>query len=140
MADASSKEWKKFWAAVTEANHAMVQGDAEPLKRIYSHREDITVLGGFGGFENGWKEVGPRLDWAASQFRNGTFEQKEVNVVVGSDLACTVTIERNEVNIAGKTEPTILELRVTQAFRLEPDGWRMVHRHADPLVKKQAPE
>ncbi len=132
--------WQEFWAAVKHANTAMVQGDAEPLKRIYSHREDITVLGGFGGFENGWQEVGPRLDWAAAQFRNGTFEQKEVSVVVGSDLACTVTIERNQVNIAGKAEPTVLELRVTQVFRREPDGWHMVHRHADPLVKKQAPE
>ncbi len=137
MADAS---WNQFWAATTDANLAMVQGDPSKLKQVYSHREDITVLGGFGGFESGWKEVGARLDWAASQFRNGTFEQKEVSVVVGSDMAFTVTIERNEVNIAGKTEPSVLELRVTQIFRRDPDGWHMVHRHADPLVNKQAPE
>jgi ketosteroid isomerase-like protein len=80
------------------------------------------------------------MDWAASQFRDGTFEQKEISVAVGTDLAHTVTIERNEVRIAGNAEPSVLELRVTQVLRREPDGWHMVHRHADPLVNKQAPE
>jgi hypothetical protein len=59
IADAT---WNRFWAATAEANHAMVRGDASKLRQVYSHREDITVLGGFGGMESRWKEVGPRLN------------------------------------------------------------------------------
>jgi len=65
MAD---KSWDKIMELAKAANTAMIQGNAKPLKELYSHREDITVLGGFGGFERGWSEVEPRLDWAASQF------------------------------------------------------------------------
>lgn len=135
MAD---KSWDKIMELAKAANTAMIQGNAQPLKELYSHREDITVLGGFGGFERGWSEVEPRLDWAASQFSSGSFSQEEVSTIVGTDLAMTVTIERFTAKI-GSGKDTSEELRVTQVFRREEDGWRLVHRHGDPLVNKQAP-
>jgi len=135
MAD---KSWDKIMELAKAANTAMIQGNAKPLKELYSHREDITVLGGFGGFERGWSEVEPRLDWAASQFSSGSFSQEEVSTIVGTDLAMTVTIERFTAKI-GSGKDTSEELRVTQGFRREEDGWRLVHRHGDPLVNKQAP-
>ncbi|APB32412.1 hypothetical protein GlitD10_0111 [Gloeomargarita lithophora Alchichica-D10] len=134
MGEASFAE---FRTAVVQANQEVVQGDATRLKAIYSHQEDITILGGFGGVEKGWSQVAPRLDWAASQFDRGTFAEEEVSVVVGTELAYTVAIERNHVYMGNPPEPQTLELRVTQIFRRELDGWRLVHRHADPLVQKR---
>jgi len=87
----SDKSWDEATTLAKEANLQMLRGNAEPLKRLYSHLDDVTVLGGFGGFERGWKEVGPRLDWAASHFSDGRFQQEEVSTIVGSDLAMTVT-------------------------------------------------
>ena len=136
----SDKSWDEATTLAKEANLQMLRGNAEPLKRLYSHLDDVTVLGGFGGFKRGWKEVGPRLDWAASHFSDGRFQQEEVSTIVGSDLAMTVTIERYTVRIGGAATETSEELRVTQVFRREADGWRLVHRNGDPLVKKQAPE
>ena len=123
-----------------EANREFGRGNAARLKQIYSHREDITIFGAFGGMERGWGEVGPRLDWAASQFSEGTFEQEDLSVVVGTELAYAVTIERSRARIGNSAEERVLELRVTQIFRREAEGWRLVHRHADPLVQKRAPE
>ena len=60
-------------------------------------------------------------------------------MVEGTDLAYTVSIEINRVRENGKSEETQLDLRVTQIFRREGDEWRLVHRHADPLVIKNAP-
>jgi hypothetical protein len=59
--------------ALAAAAAAFVRGNAEPLKALFSHRDDVTILGAFGGFEQGWDLVGPRLDWASSQFRDGVW-------------------------------------------------------------------
>jgi len=133
---------KSFSKAVADsdiANVELLAGNPKPLKELYSHNQDITVLGGFGGFEHGWNEVGPRLDWAASQFAGGSYERRTVSMVEGTDLAYTVSIEVNRVREAGKSDDTQLDLRVTQIYRRENGEWRLVHRHADPLVTKKAP-
>jgi ketosteroid isomerase-like protein len=131
--------WDELMVLAEHANTGMLRGNAEPIKHLYSHRDDVTVLGGFGGFERGWSEVEPRLDWAASQFSDGNFEQEVVSTIVGGDIAMMVTIERYTVRVAGAAEKAAHELRVTQVFRREAEGWKLVHRHGDPLVQKQAP-
>jgi len=133
---------ESFQAAVrTEsiaANREFIQGNPEPLKRLYSHADDITIFGGFGGLERGWLQVEPRLDWAASQFAGGSVEEKDVSITVGDDLACTVAIERYDARL--RDGSVFAEsLRVTQVFRREAAGWRLVHRHADPLVGRRKP-
>ena len=81
-------------------------------------------------------EVKPRLDWAAAQFADGTVEENDLSITVGDDLACTVTIERYDARL--KDGSTFKEsLRVTQFFRREATRWRLVHRHADPLVERR---
>jgi ketosteroid isomerase-like protein len=132
---------KSFEAARAEsiaANREFIQGNPEPLKRLYSHADDITIFGGFGGLERGWTETEPRLDWASAQFAGGSVEEKDLSVMVGADLACTATIERYDARL--KDGSVFAEsLRVTQLFRREPAGWRLVHRHADPLVERRKP-
>src|SRR5579885_439955 len=90
----------RFSEAVAQSDHAnreLLKGNAQPLEELYAHDDEITVLGGFGGFERGWAEVGPRLEWAASQFKGGTYERKTISMVEGADLAYTVSIETNRV-------------------------------------------
>src|SRR5437016_14456485 len=136
MADTS---WEATMKQLAAAQHDFMNGDAAGLQRLYSHRDDVTVLGGFGGFEHGWAEVGPRLAWAASHFHGGDYSQQDISVTVGKDLACLVCLERWARNAAdGRPEP-VMELRVTRAFRLENGEWRLVHRHADELVHKHEP-
>ena len=99
----------------------------------------MTVLGGFGGFERGWAEVAQRLEWAASHFSGGTYNQEDVSATVGSDLACLVSLERWSYTEADKRADILLELRVTQVFRREDGEWRLVHRLADSLMQKRPP-
>jgi len=42
------------------------------MKALWSHAADVTIFGGWGAYEQGWEQVGPRLDWAAARFRGGT--------------------------------------------------------------------
>jgi hypothetical protein len=130
--------WQEAMLQIDVANRNLLQGDAADLKNLYSHREDVTVFGGFGGAERGWKEVGPRLDWAAAHFSGGAYESEILTAEAGSDLAYIVSIETNRLRSATEAEETILRLRVTQIFRREGAEWRLTHRHADPQVDKRS--
>ncbi|MES2626450.1 MAG: hypothetical protein V4628_14290 [Pseudomonadota bacterium] len=39
--------------------------------------------------------------------------------------------QRASVCLKGKTEAIAMNLRVTEVFRLEIQGWKLNHRHAD---------
>jgi ketosteroid isomerase-like protein len=58
---------------------------------------------------------------------------------VSGDLAYTVTIERSEARVSGAGSVAPMALRVTHVFRKEDGVWKLVHRHADPLMDKTAP-
>ncbi|MGH7059552.1 MAG: YybH family protein [Stellaceae bacterium] len=134
------QSWDAAMARLLAVQHDFLNGDASGLQQLYSHRQDVTVMGGFGGFERGWAEVGPRLDWAASHFHGGDYSQQDISATVGSDHACLVSIERwaRQTAPGGRPIP-VMALRVTQTFRLEDGEWRLVHRHADELVEKHEP-
>ena len=123
----------RFREALTAAGSAFVRGNAEPFKALFSHGKDVTIMGAFGGFEQGWDLVGPRLEWASSQFRDGVWSCTNLSAHVTEGLACLVDIERTEAVLGGGHEKVIQELRVTHVLRQEGDDFRIVHRHADPL-------
>ena len=66
-------------------------------------------------------------------------EVEYLSAGASGDLAYTVAIERSEALLAGQDEPAPMALRVTHVFRKEEGVWKLVHRHADPLVDKTAP-
>jgi ketosteroid isomerase-like protein len=135
----SDGTWKAAMTHLAVAQRDFMNGDATALQNLYSHRDDVTVMGGFGGFERGWSEVGPRLAWAASHFHGGDYSQQDISITVGTDVACLVCLERWARNGSDGHPVPVMELRVTQMFRLEDDRWRLVHRHADELVHKHEP-
>jgi hypothetical protein len=135
----SGNSWDAAMTELAAAQRDFMNGDATGLQALYSHRDDVTVMGGFGGFERGWAEVGPRLAWAASHFRGGEYSQQDISATVGTEGACLVCLERWTRNAPDSQPVPVMELRVTQTFRLEGDRWRLVHRHADGLVHKREP-
>jgi ketosteroid isomerase-like protein len=119
-----------------------INGDPTLWKRNASHHEDVTIMGAWGAYEKGWSEAAPRYDWAAARMRDsGAKVQVEyLASAVSGDLAYTVAIERSQVLVTGADEPAPMALRVTHIFRREAGEWKMVHRHADPLLGKTAAE
>ena len=120
------------------AAQAFMKGDPKLQQEAYSHCEDVTIFGGFGGYEHGWKEeVEKRFEWAAARFRGGTTTSENLSLIVSPDLACSVDLEHERVQLAGVEGTVEVDLRVTTVFRREGEQWKIVHRHADPLVKIQ---
>ena len=103
-------------------------------------KRDATIFGAFGGYEKGWNEVGPRYDWAASQFReSGAKKQIEyLNTASGGEFAFSVAIERDEVRVGDQDKPAPRALRVTQIFRKEKGEWKLLHRHAESAGRKES--
>jgi ketosteroid isomerase-like protein len=119
-----------------------VNGDAALWKEQASHRDDVTLFGGWGTYKCGWDEVGPHYDWAAARFReSGARVQVEyISSNVSGELAYTVAIERSESLVIGQDAPAPIVLRVTHIFRNEGGSWKLVHRHADPILDITRPD
>jgi len=133
--------FRSFLAGFEEGTRRFINGDAALWKQHVSRRDDVTIMGGFGGYEKGWSEVGPRYDWAATRFRESgaTLTVDYLGSAVIGDLAYTVSIERSEAHLVGQDRSASMALRVTHVFVKENGDWKLVHRHADHLVEKAEP-
>jgi ketosteroid isomerase-like protein len=132
-------DFQQFVDQVKAATSQYVMGNATPFKELWSHADDVTIFGGFGAYEQGWDEVGPRLDWAASRIREGKEIIEPLAMGMSGDLAYTVWLENGEVRYAGREELSPRVLRVTHIYRREDGTWKIIHRHADAITEKIGP-
>jgi len=138
MTDEDSPDFDDAIERVHRAVAALLQGDPEPQKRLWSRGDDVTLANPFGGFRRGWPDVEAGLDHAAATFRvGGSVTYEEVTRFAGSQVGYVFQIERFEANLVGRDGPTTGALRVTMIFRMEDRGWKVVHRQADPLTEPQ---
>ena len=110
-------------------------GNPEPLKNMYSHRDDVSLANPFGPAVRGWKQAAETMDRAASNYRDGEaigFERVAKSVT--GELAYIVEVERYRAKVGGSPDRVELALRVTSIFRPEEGTWKLVHRHADPIT------
>ena len=133
-------EFEAFFDKVTRAETELFRGRAEPLKALWSRSADVTLFGVSGGRgAHGWGEVGQRLDWASTQYSEGSLTTERIASYVDGNLGYVVQRERVRFKVPGHSEVSILEIRATWIFRRERNGWRIIHRQADPLMKRQGP-
>ena len=114
---------------------ALIDGDTEAQKALWSEREDVTLANPLGPPVKGFHAVCQAMDAAAAQLSEGggyTFDL--TSVVETDDLAYEVGVETNRVRLGRSSEKKTLSLRVTTIFRREHDSWKIVHRHADTVT------
>ncbi|TMB92673.1 MAG: DUF4440 domain-containing protein [Chloroflexi bacterium] len=118
-----------------------IKGDAEPIKPLWSHGDDVTVANPFGLPARGWQNVAATMERAATLYREGEvvgFERVATHAT--SDLGYIVEIERYRAKVGGREEVSPVALRVTSILRREDGGWKIVHRHADPITSARPAE
>ena len=130
-------DFDAFLEKVTQAHAEYIRGRPEPFKALWSRASDVTIFGGFGSGEHGWDQVGPRLDWASTQFSEGSRAIERISSYVDGNLGYVVQLERIHFKVPGRSEESLLELRVTMLFRKEGGAWRIIHRHGDSQMKRQ---
>ena len=122
--------------AIAAAFARLINGDPKPYLALWSHADDVTVMGGFGAFEVGWPGVRQNTKFAAARFRSG--RSRGIDQLAwgeSGDLAYTVWIERAEVTVEGRQAPAPIAIRVTHLYRREDGAWKIIHRHGDPITE-----
>ena len=123
------------------AQGEVVKGNPEPAKRLFSHREDVTLNNPFVPPVRGWEQVAEVTDRAVAQFRDGEMVSYEIiERQVTPELAYAVEIERGKAKVGGSEDITPIALRATMIFRPEEGTCKVVHRHADPITTPQQAE
>jgi ketosteroid isomerase-like protein len=88
----------------------------------------------FGGEPARGFDASPeRLEALERYFQAGEADLEVVQSYASGDIAVLVVIERQHDKVGGLPDQE-WSLRVTLVFRREGSAWRLVHRHADPLV------
>ena len=126
-----------------QALDEFVRGNPEPVKDLFSRRDDVTFANPLVGLPvSGWDQVAEALEHASSQFEEGSeiVGIESVSKYVTPELAYVTQIERAKARVNGREDIAPFALRVTMVFRPEGGTWKVVHRHADPITSPQPAE
>jgi ketosteroid isomerase-like protein len=98
------------------------------------HADDYTLMPPRGGEPvRGFDDSDEALEALISYFHGGEAKLEVFESYTSGNLAVLVAIERQRGSV-GRFPDQDWSLRVTLVFRREGSEWRLVHRHADPLV------
>jgi ketosteroid isomerase-like protein len=123
------------------AQGEVAKGNPEPVKKLLSHREEVTLANPLAPPAHGWDEVAGATERAASQFRDGELVSVEIiEKYVTAELAYVVQVERLRAKVGGSEDSSPIALQATMIFRPEEGAWKIVHRHADPITTPQPAE
>jgi ketosteroid isomerase-like protein len=115
----------KFYAALNR----MANGDAGPLADIWSHGGTVTTMHPVGGREVGWDQVRKSWEQVAELTSAGQVKLDDQVIRIAGDAAYELGLERGQITLAG--QQVTLDHRVTNIYRREPEGWKIVHHHTD---------
>ena len=117
-----------------EATAAWMRGDMERYLALTPHARGFTLMNPFGGAPARYDDRADGIMAAASYFAGGEAELELVETHAWGDTVVLVMIERQHGQVGGLPDQD-WSLRVTQVYRRAGAEWRVVHRHADPLVR-----
>ena len=84
-----------------------MKGNPEPVKKLFSHRDDVTLANPYGSPARGWDEVAKTVEHVASLRRDGKFlGTEELARYVIAGLAYVVGKVRTEAKVGGKEDIT----------------------------------
>lgn len=117
-----------------EAASAYICGDIRRYLTLIKHGDNYTLMPPYGGEpRRGFDDSEEALEATARNFRGGEADLELVQSYASGDMAVLVAIERQHGEVGGFPDQD-WSLRVTLVFWREGSEWRLVHRHADPLV------
>jgi ketosteroid isomerase-like protein len=133
---ATAPALEPFLEQYYRASEQFIRGDPEPMKVLYSRQGEVTLFYPWGGPAlNGKDDLDEGMKRSAARYSDGHITDVErITKYVTPDLALLVEVWRFKAKIGGGQTVEPGALRVTQVLRPEDGVWRILHRHADPIV------
>lgn len=123
------RELEEYIAKCENGLRHQVRGDSGPFLEVWSHSNDVAILGAIGSHAQGFDDVRTHLLAAASSLNWTAVSIHRLLTTLTPGLAVTVTLEN--MSREGEERTEARTLRVTHAYRREDDGWRLFLRHAN---------
>ena len=111
---------------------AYSSGDAAPLDAIVTSQDPASFFSPRGDAVHGAVAVASSYREGAAMFEPPARSRLEIiQSGASGDLAFWTGFQFADVHMKEKKEATSMKLRITEVFRFEQGGWKLVHRHAD---------
>ena len=131
-------------AAIAESHKALasiLSGDPSGYRKLVAERADITLGNPFGPYARGPAEVAKTLAGAAAKYHDGVvLGVDRVALYLNADFACVVEVEHDRAKVGASEAPADFNVRVTSVYQRGGGGWRLEHRHADPITTARPAE
>lgn len=122
--------------AVRDANNAffvalnaMLQGDPQPIEKVWWHTDDVVYMGADGAYNAGWDQTYANWKAQAAIHIGGKATVSDVRLSITGDMAMT-----NQIVTATATDTVpAAKMRSTSVFRKKDGQWRMICHHVDPI-------
>ena len=136
--DHDREDFVQFMRQREAAGLAYVNGDPEALRRLTTTNDPATFFSPRGDVVQGAETVAARYASDAAAFATGNENALQIRAMgAGDGVAYWVGIQRSAVHLRGKAAAVPFRLWVTEIFRRQGNAWKLVHRHADPLVQAE---
>ena len=136
--DNEEEQVKKALDGFYSSLNAMLKGNPEPAKLVWSQSDDIAYMGADGGYEVGWEAFYANWVKQAHVGIGGSVIHSKVIVNTGKDIAVTHQLVKS-VDPSGQSTGGAGSLRASSVFRKEEGKWMMIGHHVDviPELKKE---
>lgn len=130
------QDFARFLKERDKVGRAYVRGDFAPLQRIIAQTGPGVFFGPGGGAVKSAAKVAARYERDAKRFEPvGTSKLEILHQHASDGLAYWVGFQRATARLQGMKKAVPMDLRVTEVFVRGGGGWKLIHRHADPLVE-----
>lgn len=125
----AESEVRKASEAFYAALNRMGNGEKGAMSDAWSHGTEVTAMHPIGGRTMGWDSVRESFDQVAGMASDAKIGLKDQYIQVLGDVAYELGVEFGKFKMAG--HEVKLEHRVTNIYKREAKGWKLVHHHTD---------
>ncbi|WEK06011.1 MAG: nuclear transport factor 2 family protein [Candidatus Devosia phytovorans] len=128
----SRESFPDFLKRRAKASEDFLNGDFAAMLAMTSQEDPSTFFPRSGIAVSGAQRVNDVHRQTAREFVPGGSAQVEI-LQSGSDveMGFWAGIVRAQAVLKGQSAPVSVNLRITEVFRRNEQGWKLVHRHAD---------